>query len=184
MSERKLEHSFKDPLSAGRHCGALLLTVRLKPGIGLKHKHGCLCRKFPSKGEELMLSLTLLFIHPHFFFWTFYFVQGVWSINNVVIVSGGQQRDSAIHIHVSILPQTPLPSRLPYNIEQSSMCYTVGSCWLSILNIAVCTCPSQVLFDSLQPLDLSGSSVHEILQANILEWVAVPSSSGSSKSRD
>ena len=27
-------------------------------------------------------------------------------------------------------------SRLPQNIEQSSLCYTVGSCWLSILNIA------------------------------------------------
>ena len=26
-------------------------------------------------------------------------------------VSGGQQRDSAVHIHVSILPQAPLPSR-------------------------------------------------------------------------
>ena len=37
-----------------------------------------------------------------------------------------------IHIHVSILPQTPLPSRL-HNIEQSSMCYTVGTCWLYIL---------------------------------------------------
>ena len=32
-------------------------------------------------------------------------------MNNVVIVSGGQQRDSAIHIQISILPQTPLPSR-------------------------------------------------------------------------
>ena len=29
--------------------------------------------------------------------------------------------------------------RLLYNIEQSSLCYTVGPCWLSILNIAVCT---------------------------------------------
>ena len=29
-----------------------------------------------------------------------------------------------------ILPQTPLPSRLPRNIEQSSLCYTVGPCWL------------------------------------------------------
>ena len=70
----------------------------------------------------------------------------------MVIISGEQQRDSAIHIHVSILPktlhsaihihvsslpQTLLPFRLPHNIEQSSMCYTVGSCWLSILNIAV-----------------------------------------------
>ena len=60
-------------------------------------------------------------------------------INNVVMVSGEQQRDSAIHTHVSILPQTHLPSRLPQNIEQSSLCYTVGPCRLSILNIAVCT---------------------------------------------
>ena len=44
----------------------------------------------------------------------------------------------ALYIHVSIFPQVPLPSRLPHNIEQSSMCYTVGPCWLSILNIAVC----------------------------------------------
>ena len=69
----------------------------------------------------------------------------VQPINNVVIltVSGGQQRNSAMHEHVSILLQTPLPSRLPCNIEQSSLCYTVGLYWLSILNIAQCTCPSQ-----------------------------------------
>ena len=48
-----------------------------------------------------------------------------------VTVSGEQQRDSAIHMHVSILPQTPLPSRLPHSIEQSSLCYTVCSCWLT-----------------------------------------------------
>ena len=57
-----------------------------------------------------------------------------------------QPRDSAIHIHVSILPQTPFPSRLPHNIEQISLCYTVGPCWLSIiLNTTVCTCPPQTL---------------------------------------
>ena len=33
-----------------------------------------------------------------------------------------------------------LPSRLPRDIEQSFLCYTVGLCWLSILNIAVYTC--------------------------------------------
>ena len=54
-----------------------------------------------------------------------------------MIDSGEQRRDSAIHIHVSILPQTPLPSRLPRDIEQSSLCYTVGSYGLPILNIAV-----------------------------------------------
>ena len=51
---------------------------------------------------------------------------GVQLINNVVIVSVAQQSNSAIHTHVSILPQAPLPSRLPYNIEQGSLCYTVG----------------------------------------------------------
>jgi len=30
-------------------------------------------------------------------------------------------------------PPTPLPSRLPHHIEQSSLCCTVGSCWLGSL---------------------------------------------------
>ena len=53
-------------------------------------------------------------------------------INNVVIVSGGQQKDSAVHTDASILPQTPLPSRLSHNIEQSFICYIVVPCCLSI----------------------------------------------------
>ena len=76
------------------------------------------------------------------FFFFLFFVE-VEQINNVVIVSGERWRDSAIHMHVSILSQTPLPSRLPHNIEQNYMCYTIGPCGLSILNIALCTCPSQ-----------------------------------------
>ena len=68
-----------------------------------------------------------------------------------MIVSGGQQRDSAIHTHVSISPQTPLPSRLPDNIEQSSLCYTVGPFWLSVLNTVMCTSPSQIPNLSLSP---------------------------------
>ena len=44
--------------------------------------------------------------------------------SNVVIVSGKQWRDSAIHIHGSILPQTPLPSKLPHNTEQSYVLYS------------------------------------------------------------
>ena len=54
-------------------------------------------------------------------------------INNVVLVSGIQQNDSVIHIHVSILFQILFPFRLLRNIEQSSLCYTVSPCWLSIL---------------------------------------------------
>ena len=51
-----------------------------------------------------------------------------------------------IHVsipHVSFLFQTLLPSRLPHNIEQRSMCYIVSSYWLSTLNIAVGTHPFQ-----------------------------------------
>ena len=68
-----------------------------------------------------------------------------------MIVSGGQQRDSAVCIHVFILPQTPLLFGLPHNTEQSSMCYIVGFCWLSILNPAVWTCPSQTLYLPIPP---------------------------------
>ena len=39
----------------------------------------------------------------------------------------------------SSLPQTPLPSNLPHNIEQNSPCNKVSPCWLSIINIAAHT---------------------------------------------
>jgi len=53
-----------------------------------------------------------------------------WSIANKPChwVSDEQQRNSDAHVHVSILPQTPLLSRPPHNIEQSSLCYIVGPC--------------------------------------------------------
>ena len=73
----------------------------------------------------------------------FLFCIGAETINNVVRVSGEQQRDSAIYIHVSILPQIPLPSRLPHNTEQSSLGCTLGPCCLSILNIVVRACGPQ-----------------------------------------
>ena len=59
-----------------------------------------------------------------------------------MLVSGVQQSDSVIHIHVSILFKILFPFRLLHSIEQSSLCSTVGPCWLSILNTAVCTCQS------------------------------------------
>ena len=42
-------------------------------------------------------------------------------MNSVMTVSGGQQSGLAIHIQVFVLFQTPLPSRLPDNTEQSSL---------------------------------------------------------------
>ena len=69
-----------------------------------------------------------------------------------MIVSGEQIRDSATHIHVSIHHQTLLLSRLPHNIEQSSMCYSEGPCWLSILNIAGITDSMDVSLSELREL--------------------------------
>ena len=73
-------------------------------------------------------SLLFLFL----IFLNFLFYTGVKPVNNVVIVSGGPPRDSAIHTHVSFLLPTPHLSRLLHITEQSSTCYTVGPCWLSI----------------------------------------------------
>ena len=49
----------------------------------------------------------------------FYSVLRCSQLTNSVTVSGGRQKDSAIQIYVSTLPQTLFPSRLPHNIEQS-----------------------------------------------------------------
>ena len=49
-----------------------------------------------------------------------------------------------------------------------------------------CMCAKSLQSNSLRPMDCSppGSSVHGISQARILEWVAMPSSRGSSQPRD
>ena len=54
-------------------------------------------------------------------------------IYNVVLVSGVQQSDSVIHTHISILFQILFPYRLLQSTGESSLCYTVGPHWLSIL---------------------------------------------------
>ena len=61
-------------------------------------------------------------------------------INNVVLVSGIQKNESVIHICVSIFKDFFL-FRLLQNIEQSSLCYTVGH--YCILNIVAYTCKAQ-----------------------------------------
>jgi len=76
--------------------------------------------------KECDMSFSFLVSFTFFIFLNFYFFIEVYLINNAVIISRGHRRDSAVHIHISILPQTPLPSRLSQNIEQSSLCSTVG----------------------------------------------------------
>ena len=59
-----------------------------------------------------------------------FFLSSFFNTKNILYWKvGEQQRDSAMHIHVLILPKTLLPSRLVHNIEQSSMYHTIG--WLS-----------------------------------------------------
>ena len=79
----------------------------------------------------------MIFFPLYFFFFNFLFYIVVQLINNVALVSGVQQSDSVIHTHISILFQVLFPFRLLQNIEQSSLCYTVGPCWLSILNLCI-----------------------------------------------
>ena len=54
------------------------------------------------------------------------------------------------------------------------VCSSCGICVKIIIDI----------LHSCDPLDLSGSSVHGILQARILEWVAISFSRGSSQPKD
>ena len=63
---------------------------------------------------------------------TFYFVVEYSQLS--IIASGGQRKVRNTH---SCIPSPPnsLPSRLPHNIKPSFLCYAVGQCCLSILNI-------------------------------------------------
>ena len=64
---------------------------------------------------------------PYHFLKAFYFVLGCsslamlcfrWAIASAMGVSGEQQKDSGIHTHVSIFPQSPRPSRLPHALSR------------------------------------------------------------------
>ena len=50
-----------------------------------------------------------------------------------MLVSEVQQTDACISSF-----QVIFPFSLLQNIEQHSLCYTVGPCWFFVLNIAVC----------------------------------------------
>ena len=67
------------------------------------------------------------------------------------------------------------------NTESLESWYILEGFYVTVGSLVAQSCPT--LYN---PVDysLSGSSVHEILQARILEWVAKPSSRGSSQPRD
>ena len=64
----------------------------------------------------------------------------------------------------------------------------MSSCLIWAGHFEICLCAKSLQSHSTlcNPMDCSllDSSVHEILQAKILEWVAIPSSKGSSQPRD
>ena len=61
-------------------------------------------------------------------------------MNNVVLVSGVQQSDSVVHIHVCVCVLFPFlfPYRSVQSVEFPVLCSR--SCWLPISYTAVCTC--------------------------------------------
>ena len=80
-------------------------------------------------------------------------------MNSVVIVSGEQQRDLAIHMHVSILPQTPLPSRWPHTQCNSRSLLIIhfkySSVYMSTPNSPAALHPSNHKFGTVSLLKFS-----------------------------
>ena len=97
-------------------------------------------------------------------------------------VSSPPQSESALHIHVSPLPGISFPFSSSQSIEEGSLWYTVGSHFkVKVLVVQSC------LTDSATPGTVCsppGSSVRGILQARILEWVAILFSWESFQPRD
>ena len=92
------------------------------------------------------------------------------SLNNMRMVYNGSQGSTIFY------PISPLVPLSPLIYVQITVCVCVCACAKSLQ-----LCPT--LCD---PIDqrLPGCSVHGILQARVLEWVAMSSSRGSSQPRD
>ena len=76
-------------------------------------------------------------------------------------VSGVQQSDSIICIHIFILFQILSPYGLLQNVEWSSLCYTVSHCWLSVLYVVVCVCDIRGYFSEFIYILSIQSLIHE-----------------------
>ena len=89
-----------------------------------------------TKSRTRLSDFTFTFYHNEFFK-IFLLYQRTVDLQYCVSF-GISQSDSVVHMHTPILFQILSSFRLLQNIEQSSLCYTVGPCWLAILNIVVC----------------------------------------------
>ena len=72
-----------------------------------------------------------------------------------------------------------------WSIMYNIVLVSVMQQWCSFINVYVCVCATQSCPTLCDPMDYTptGSSVHGILQARILAWLAIPFSRGSSQPR-
>ena len=84
------------------------------------------------------------------FFLTFYFVLKSSQLAKSDSFRWTVKRLSHPYRCICSPPNSP-PSRLPCDTEQSPLCCPAGPCWFSMLNTAVCPCPSQTPWLSLPP---------------------------------
>ena len=88
---------------SGKKDGSLLRKSSLRERSGSTFLQAILARVH---SRHLPVFFTGNSLHARtFLFLNYLFYIGVEPINNAVIVLGGQQRDSAIHTHISILPR-------------------------------------------------------------------------------
>ena len=68
----------------------------------------------------------------------------------------------------------------------TDVCWAPFACWVLFLALFGKKEDTEVISNSCDPMDCSlpGSSIHEILQARILEWIAISFSRGSSRPRN
>ena len=127
---------------------------------------GAQCPAWPYSLSSFIYSLSSSDITWLYFFKNFLFCIGVKPINKQCCDSFWWTTKEfswiytcihSIHVYIphrcmdtSIHISTHLPSMLPHNIGQSSLCYTVGPCWFSILNITrvYMTIPNSLIIPS------------------------------------
>ena len=84
---------------------------------------------------------------------------------------------------ITVIPLAPCSRR--YSDSLTSVTSSINSSPLPLCCAVLCLV-AQLCLTLCDPMDCSplGSSVHEVSQARLLEWVALPSSRGSSQPRD
>ena len=159
--------------SLSSHLGSLTMVLSLLYLISLWSTARC---PTPQKTKELSLPGCFL---VHF---DFKVRCGVWCMLN----SNSDHNRNGPAAPASLLSTVYFPVSLWGVDEQMPPEDHSEQKEAACLVVRACTLRHSVVSDSLQPMDCSpaGSSVHRLLQARILEWVAMPSSGWSSWPRD